>query len=1025
MIMNIKKIIWLVAIASPWTSGHAAPVQAEIGGKAAVDLKNVSFGYVSAFRDTSGGDHLFLGSNAAPGDNKKEYSLARADFAEPALANQQPTLTAVGITPADGVTVYNSANANGLPAQANPLYQKALTNFAVGGTADAPWVAVTGNVQVLGAAGARDSVDVVTVLDPLGTGVSQSNVGALAVEVKDAANNALAAGKIVGLAGGQKTVWAAVSQSDKANFKDALGTNRGIAVIRKNANLFTPKKAAALGTAAGNEQAAKIDAGALQTGNSPTWVLKTATNPITTADIGSNNVALYWDNPLQCLYCGLESVARDVSAKEGGVMSVLLGRFQEDAVLSTENKDDATANYKFQLASVVSGLTQAQFYDATHKNVDDIPVGFYFDGVSVRATDPTTIYNDGRMGIRASTHKINAMHTCTGRHYLIAATSKENPAAIGGLPGGLLLLQQRVFQLCALPLISAAGLTNGTIAAVDTNGIMVDPAAAPAALANMPRTYQAPVKVGGDYAQWTKDTIKNFAVAGDSVYVFGDATLGNLGKGIFRSTALFGSSGAIIGWTQPTHVIWDRTIGGMFYPDFASYVYVKYMNRDAAPVVQRADTVAMTWWGASALDASLTALFPATKGGVLGMAAFDEYTPGFVPGCLSALVTFGSDSIAIVKTGQGNMPDNFGPVTTFVGDQADANRNIFYFDSTALNGVTYPCTAEMSRLNGANNNWFFVGGNGLAVLRIGATGVGFNPLGDITAATVNGFTFKKLTPTNGGDFSIIRKLVAAPDATGATSLLYVMTNKSVYVIDMAAGKFDDVVTTPLGEQKLNTAMDGCLCDMVYAGSGTIIPAGTTTAATFRAFFIATSKGLFKLVHWREGTVDKTMVYEVALIDSSNTSLTGQPIIQLNYLTNSKGIPGKVGNLYVMTGSMAVEPTEGATFILSVDMRSGTGTEGWIKDTANKTVTIDFDRYRGNIVVDGPVMVHTRNTHFGSTDFVQMRYRNTSFADLNKDYDLDAVLGVDESKMPIVGVPARDDATGMLLIPTQQGIKANQ
>lgn len=738
---------------------------------------------------------------------------------------------------------------------------------------------------------------------------------------------------------------------------------------------------------------------------------------IATAEMGEA-VDAYWDSGLQRLYIGLDAVHRDDATKEGGVLSVFTGRLDPAA--------PATAT-SLQLNSIVNLPTKALFYDVGSKNVDNRAIGLYYDGLA----------GQGQKDARATASKVRVMHTSTNKDYLVVNSRVGAAPAITA-------------QVAALPLLGAKNFDGtkdidpvqiGTLSKVAAGVPTFNES--PTAFAEMPTVDQTAVAVAPGLLD--PSFITDMFVEGDTVYVALDGPT-NISKGIFQSTAIFNANGSIKAWTPAQRVMGniERVNGAALDTSTGNYYMLTAATSGAGSPM---NTAKITQWGTST-DASLanskllsdvvTAIFPQNIGGVQGLFTFDERTPGFV-GALgesqfSMMVATGLNKVALIQSGS-VVGGAFTPTAQFT--TAALGQNVFPFDLTALN-LGPITTAEVMRTTAANSGWVFVGGvNGVAVLRKSGAGTvaprgegyqsaapGLSALsgtagqypGNGTGA--NFYSFKALTPAPANSFSQTRKIVTASDPAGGTAelRLYIMTKSTLYVATPTAAKFtDDEISKPAtlaetaivqtGDPVLTPGMtaDACLTDFV-------VIAGRSGDSNFRAL-LATTKGLFKI------TGSPAVVTEVLVGGEA-----GQPILQLQYLSTTKGVPSTTGNLYVLTANASVAPSTGSVYRYAIDGTVAAGNFALpvaMPDDATGQL-FDLNQFRSNIYADGTMILNTRGKNFGDTEFL-----NSAIPEDGANYALTGLIDIDRKVNYNVGAPIRDSASGTLIVPGDWGVRVNE
>ncbi len=730
--------------------------------------------------------------------------------------------------------------------------------------------------------------------------------------------------------------------------------------------------------------------------------------------IGSD-VDMYWDSGLSRLFIGLSGVKRDVPTNEGGCFSVLVGRIDTD---KTSGKDIA-----FSLSPILSSPSKTQFTpDSTN-----FMIGFYYN---------TTGTND----ITISANKVRVMHTSTGYNYLIVNcdVTESTPNTYSG-----------VF---ALPLIGATksdGTTPqdpkliGTLAQVQP----VNFYAAPTAPANMPQKNQVPVIVGGKTLPM--GDLSDMFVRGDSVFICLKNLTDVQDAGIFQSTALFDKNGFIIAWTPWQRVMGDiQQVYGGGVDKFSNFYFLATEN-PTDPSKIDPNTIRITQWGTTEnvneietitipttptgttpatnpkaemnpdpnrnLSAVLSGIFPQDQCGALQIINFDEKTPGFNPN-FSMMVAIGYNSVALIQTMKAGVP-----VTKF--ETSGTNQNVFVFKNDALNAIAPLCFVEVARRPAdpstpdvyANAGWLFVGGyKGVAVLSQN-DGSGWDSntgLDNLAKATPpdttptfpgTGYTFKQLTPSNGGDFDNVRKLASLISAD--TQKLFIQTRDNLYAIAQDANKFSNSPEA-LNEQKLlnNLPEDLKFTDLL------IIPNSddpTATQSNKFTFLLGSTSGLFVGSNYDKinGKIDIINPYP------------GDPVLQLCYISQTKGLNSTKGNLYALS----------ANFLSSTGKVNRYSVNGSLPTLANRinplgtSPFIDLYNFRGDFITDGAFgfsMIARGPSNNFLTDLYQIAQTQIETG------SIDSLLGLKGSNW-YIGVISRNTASGSWMVPGDWGIRVNE
>ncbi|MCK4499227.1 hypothetical protein KAU11_01915, partial [Candidatus Babeliales bacterium] len=500
-------------------------------------------------------------------------------------------------------------------------------------------------------------------------------------------------------------------------------------------------------------------------------------------------------------------------------------------------------------------------------------------------------------------NKVKTMHTSTGFSYLITqADIDDNDNAVSAM---------KVF---ALPIVDGSTATANNIGKLakvtaSTNIWTADPDAVAGVdevlIGNHASTADSvPGVVGGGVvvptSAQTSDVITDMQVVGDTVFV--TSTSGGTGElGIFASTAIFSKAGTIQAWTS-----WTR-VGGV-------YTGVYHMAMDTATgniwhtyqTTDAADTVGLTqWFGGNAAagyglaelrtttDIGIDNSLPITAGGVYSATHFGAMTPGLYNGVGSAghswIVFTGNKEVVAARTGGGTQTAP-ALLPTVPGSDYSATY-VEDFTDAALGDLGEVYCSEFARDGAvANTGWLFAGGqNGLAVWSVDASGAGWAAgSGLANAAGLGTATFKKLAGITGP--------VYAMRADGVN--LYVMTDKQLLRIPMAANKFDLAVTAAIGA----TVIYQCAADEWMLCMEPV--AGSNDASVVEARgYLATTKGLYFQTDWT-ASISATNWQAVA---TTVPLPTGKgPVLGMKFLqgTQAAAAGSVIGNLYVLVGSLA-------------------------------------------------------------------------------------------------------------------------
>lgn len=617
--------------------------------------------------------------------------------------------------------------------------------------------------------------------------------------------------QIAGTLGPQPLLFAAVSDATHSvmpttqAWGDPVGVDRGIAVLQPDQSLDSNPQGLDVVDQAPHNGATKLDL----TDGGPVSFGSTASI--------TNKVAMYWDDPLQCLYIGLSGVTRgDVNGQpvtnvSEGVTPVIVGTLDDSAQLT--------------FAPITQMLSQDLFNDSSDPTqVTDI-LGFYR---RAGQSDPFS----------ASALNLGVMHSSTGRDYLImnGGVDTANPATPAALNT----------QVYAIPLVpSGSGAATGFAGQTNEDGpfVVVDD------VDNMPQSNQLQTTVGQDPKLLSFDMtlpIQHMQVSGDTVYISvarirDDAHTGE--AGIFSSTALFSPNGIIRDWTP-----WKREMGRAWAVNgfgFDTQTSNFWLATTGSSTPGNANQVLVTQWGLgdaelhtttvgstpvmSTLQTQIEATF-GDRGGVYGLFNFDSGTNGFAvqnPHAalihqnqrspqFSMMVATGNSSVMLVQTGNfSSTSGTFVPTGAYISPASSttpSSVNVYSYTgqtSPALQQLGTITSAEVSRLPlsdfNPNTGWLFVGGTlGLAVFAdvfegdgwptASAMGTGgLNQLRDGTGpddfAVSKSFQFLQLlcTQPDGSlinPFTDVRRIVSDQN-----KYLYVLTVDTLYRFEMTQNNF--------------------------------------------------------------------------------------------------------------------------------------------------------------------------------------------------------------------------------------------
>ncbi len=728
---------------------------------------------------------------------------------------------------------------------------------------------------------------------------------------------------------------------------------------------------------------------------------------ITGAELG-DNVAMHWDSTLQRLYICLSNVGRkqDELIKEGGFLGISLARV---------NTNSATKITDFVIKPIINAVHKELFYadekDKTEANVNDRIIGFYYDGANPKGTvlpNGGIVANNGYADVNVSIRHVRVMHTSTGKHYLIVNSNIGDGTQASTVQG--------VFALPLLGAKKSDGVTAiadsliGTLSKVE-NGIATfdEP---PLTYNEMPSANDSATRVGSmEILTFPADKITQIFIEGDTVYATLNSAI-SAEKGVFASTALFDTDGAIRAWTPWQRVMGsiDRVWGAGIDKAFANFYA---LSNDPANV-KKVNTVNITRWGktdtvhAGNLSSLLAQIFPEKENGVVGMLSFDQFTPGFaVPACFAMTVVLGTNKVALVQTGHAG---NDGIELTADFSISGTNQNVFVFSGGALDEIAPLTCAEVARMTTDDAGWLFVGGyRGLAVLSL-ADGKGwFSGTSQVPAQDgldqlrMDGFpgdahwTFKRLVSSVGDDaFKYVRKLIAS------NGKLNVLTMNSLHQFTMEADKFS-VEPQSLGDVVDSSLHNKVLVDLVILSSA--------NSAGNECFIVGTNDGIYA---GRFGSTNK--VTDINCF-----------VAQLQLLGSTRSITPVSGNIYTLVADF--ENKNDKVYRLNVENINGNLTINPIRyfNSAGQFVTtgklLDFYSAKQGIDTDGTFVYSTLPHNYKQFDYLDLY--TISPLGVREVANITCLLDVDPNCYGMVTGVLRDGVSGAIQVPGEWGVRVNQ
>ncbi len=818
----------------------------------------------------------------------------------------------------------------------NPIYNNGITNLKLKGSS-----------PVLTLSEARNVADIdffanqlICLVDDINQG---SSVKTNMEKIKDANGDDISS--VAGIAGSQGNIFAAVAP----NVGVFGAVNSGFANLIIHENKFLKQV---------GDNSFKLDLDADQ--------LIAITRAAQVGGFGD----MYWDSRLGRLFIGLTDVKRVDPAEGGGVVSLLVGRIENNSLVV----EPAVA-------------LNLNFFDL---NSDDFIFGFYSNNV---------------VDLKASVRKIRTMHTSTGYSYVIINASVENRNDV-------------VYAIPLVPSNINIPSTNvGKIANKNSDNfedVVADEAGM--TKANDPGAF-----VGGlGLPMPSNGQIRDMFVVGDSVYISLDGARDDVDNeaGIFKSTALFQVDGKIRAWTEWQRVMGaaEKVYGAGLDTTTADFWYLTDQNN-----ADQKNTVKVTQWGKSdeqsglmgnGLVKLLEEEFKQENAGVHQMWNFDEKTPSFsIRKRFSMMVATGYQQVALIETGKHvdvGWVDAFTPTSEFIKD-----TNVFFFNDQALKDIGPICCSEVSKITSAvaaNSGWLFVGGyQGVAVLRQG-NGDGWNNLDQLSNAGFPGdasWSFKELKKDDESSFSQVRKIIC--DGTDNAKFLYVMNADSITRIKMETAKFTDVAVGNLNNENI-APPSGTLLDIIlfYRNNG-----GHQTK-----LLVATTAGLFASNNINDDDDNIDPVWTAVNIRTGVDAVPlAGPVVNLNFMNNVKGGFTTNGNMYVLTADFALNLAN----IYRFDVKDGDINHIIEPDKTDYFYSIG--QLRSDIFFDGSFGFNTLSKHLGKTEFLRKINVGTSQSSMRSS---ERSIGLDlEESAYNIGLIVRNTASGGWVVPGDWGIRVSE
>jgi len=576
--------------------------------------------------------------------------------------------------------------------------------------------------------------------------------------------------------------------------------------------------------------------------------------------------------------------------------------------------------------------------------------------------------DNGGFGAVANLRLPRIMHTSTGKDYLII---------VGGVESTPVRNVASNTWVNALPLVGS-GANAGMLAQINdltkpldvlANAPLLDRTEVDPVLIDIPPTFspnEKKVAVGADPrligGVTTNQDIFDMQVVGDTVYVAvaGNRLTAGVEAGVFKSTALFDSNGLIRTWTP-----WQRAVGATT-PPVATFGFdendanSRFLNFDGS-------TVEATAWGTSAHVADAGAsrkltdilsgptLFPPANEGLYRVFNFDEKTLG-LPANIAFAVAIGDQKVALIVTGD-VVAGNIKPTSNF-------KKSVLPVSSAGLTQIAPLTFVEFSR-EAVTKNAFIGGSQGLAV----------------------------------APFATIKNPVAVPDWTGRNIVALGSDGTQLNVLAIDKFAVTDFSGKVIDNKSVEFDCTKFATDMVVVES-----VGATTNDPNLAI-IATTAGLFF-------TSDDGATF------TQVSDIEGTPL-QLQYLSETRGVNSRTGNLLVLTGDRA--KNQGRIYRFDVNASAPLAADR-IKliPTANGDNFLDLESFRGSFSADGGALLSAWGRGTDNNTLLQVHH----VSDGGLGDDLTPVMDVTDSNV-FINVPTLDTSSGGFIVPGDFAARVNE
>ncbi len=494
------------------------------------------------------------------------------------------------------------------------------------------------------------------------------------------------------------------------------------------------------------------------------------TNATLNRQADQSGVVMHYDSVLDRLFVGYKNLRKSGAARQGGLVGIVV------------NEPDANVPGALNFRSILYQPSKALFQDdsvaatpaeANTQNLGDKIFALYngalmgngAGALAAHAVSPLVGYQlpANAADTAVSVHQLKTMHTSTGRHYLIVASSITTPGGgpaivppgapglLGMLPGGGGVVPPAAVEVSGLYFIPIMGTKNsigqqalphmiGKVtdsasslllsgAAVPVGGVGVNPPTldANASRVDLPTHAKNAIAVGTVFGVtepvvaapalgFRASEVQDLQVVGDSVIV-SFAKSDNPGNnelfGVYQTTAIFNNAGDIVRWTPL-----QRTSGAV---EKVQSAVMDTASGNLMYLGNNGEAFNLTDWGVNRaatreLKALIATTFPADRGGVRGIYTFDDATSSFdqrrvggVVNKTALTVVIGYDTVMVAQTMKFNNPaKHFYDASALAAARVAGahgpfglvpEQNVFVFNNNALKSIAPLTCAEVLRIN--------------------------------------------------------------------------------------------------------------------------------------------------------------------------------------------------------------------------------------------------------------------------------------------------------------------------------------